>query len=167
MVIQNLAPPPIQKAFLNYKNEAVVSCPHCYHTHNAFATALAEDSNDVIQVDCPCGFQFGIELDSRRSYRKQVCVSGVCTSLDSGKSWEIAIVDMSISGFGMKVEQKTDLCVEQRIEIKFDLNHETRAEISKTAVVKRIDDQFIGAEFTDIDAHFEILADYIHATELQ
>ena len=40
-------------------------------------------------------------------------------------------------------------------------------EISKTAVVKRIDNQFIGVEFTDMDAHFEALADYIHTAELQ
>ena len=167
MVTRSSASRPIQKAFLNYKNEAVVSCPHCYRTHNAFATALDEHTNDIIQVDCPCGFEFGIELDSRRSYRKKVHVTGMCLNLDSGKSWEIAMVDMSISGVGMKVEQQTDLCVGQRIEIKFDINHEKHTHISKTAVVKRLDNQFIGAEFTDIDAHFEILADYIHATEFQ
>lgn len=163
MVAQIRAPVPIQKAFLNYKNEATADCPGCFTTHAVFFIALDENSHDKIRIDCPCGCRFDIELDARRAYRKKVCIPGICVDMDSGKPWKMTIVDLSISGVGIKTQQKTRLRGEQQIEIKFVLNNEKLKEISKTAIIKRIKSNFIGAEFSDIESHFEELSNYIQS----
>ena len=157
-------PVPVQKAFLNHKNEEVVICPDCGVNKVIKNPTHDEHPEHRIRINCTCGCAFDSEFDPRRSYRKRVSIPGVCIDTKSGKSWSIIIQDISLTGIGFKTKQTTHIGGEQQIEIKFILNHESFEEISKIAIAKRIKSNFIGAEFCDIKDHFQELDNYLQSS---
>jgi hypothetical protein len=157
-------PVPVQKAFLNHKSEEVVICPDCGVSKVIKNMTYYKHPEHQIRIICMCGCAFDIEFDPRRAYRKKVCIPGICIDTKSGKSWNIIIQDISLTGIGFKTKQSPPIGGEQQIEIQFILNHESLEEISKMAITKRIKSNFIGAEFCDIKDHFQELDDYLQSS---
>jgi predicted RNA-binding Zn-ribbon protein involved in translation (DUF1610 family) len=138
-----------QRIYLNNNDEASITCPNCgkskiknLSNYKIFHTP--------IKVKCSCGHIFKIIIESRRYYRKNTNIPGRFKGKEPGNAGSIVIENLSLSGIGFKTRFKNNIQVGEILEVSFTLDNEAKSEIIKTVRVKRVQDNFIGAEFCDL-----------------
>ena len=67
----------------------------------------------------------------------------------------MTVVDLSRTGLGFRTRIKHNIRAQDRIRVRFVLDNDKRSEVSQSAIVRRVSDYFVGAEFLD----FEVLND--------
>ncbi|MEE9149774.1 MAG: PilZ domain-containing protein [Candidatus Tectomicrobia bacterium] len=140
-----------QRAYVNKKSEATLTCPNCKRTH-LVSFAHYKDLQERVRAKCSCGCQFTVEnitLESRKFYRKQTKLPGSYSKADMSKSGIIRVINLSFSGLQFRTDKEHDLEVKDIIGIKFILEDGKKTELRRTAVVKNVRGQKIGAEFCD------------------
>ncbi|MGE3541041.1 MAG: PilZ domain-containing protein [Candidatus Tectimicrobiota bacterium] len=116
--------------------------------------------NKPLKVKCPCGHVFMISIEVRKFYRKNTRLTGeyVKISEDMAKGLEkgsMTVEDLSRTGIGFRTKTRHNMRENDIIRVRFTLDNDKQSEVSKSAVVKRVQDTFVGAEFLDFDAYNE------------
>jgi hypothetical protein len=67
----------------------------------------------------------------------------------------MVVEDLSRTGLGFRTKTNHNIRVQDVIAVKFILDDNKHSEINKSAVVKQVNNNFVGAEFLDFDGLHE------------
>ena len=113
-----------------------------------------------LTINCPCGTTYGVKLNFRKQYRKDVSIGGFYTtddedigSIDSGTVPTVPIncriSDISLGGLGFTVIGQVGFQVGDTLRIRFTLDKEPPEIIEKEVLVRMIRDNYIGCAFIE------------------
>jgi hypothetical protein len=148
------------RIFVNNDDEGTVTCPDCGRSKR-INFAPYKSSHDLLKVKCGCGNVFKVIVELRHYYRKRTRLAGYYTTSRADKSGSMTVEDLSFSGLGFRTRHKHTLQMGDVIDLRFVLDNNARSEIVKKAIVRRIRDQFVGAEFCDLKAYDKELGYYL------
>ena len=142
------------------KDVVTFTCPRC---SRAASVHIPEDfhPNDSMEIECgcECGYQFKKEVERRRHRRKDVRLPGWydysnAIQLDPGfvagtfvGKGKMTVVNLSVSGFKVKLKKKEDLKINDRLQVAFYLKDYKRTLIRETGAIKNIHQKYIGGAF--------------------
>lgn len=141
-----------KKAFINRKNQATFVCPSCGDAKVVDVTKFLAIKKPVrFKRKCRCGQITPFLLERRQFYRKQVDIEGTCRVRKSNDQIPVRIQDLSRSG--LKIDLVTDYPIEigDRLFAEFRLDNKQRTLIQREVVVRKIEGQSLGTEFTSRD----------------
>ncbi len=139
---------------------STLTCPRCQQTASINISEHLRDSQSTeIQWQCDCGHQFKHEAERRRHNRKRVRFAGsyrysnavqldpgIVTGKFVGKG-KMTVMDLSLSGLTVRLKKKEDLKINDRFEVEFYLKDRKRTLVRETAIIKNIDNKYIGGTF--------------------
>lgn len=146
------------RVFINDRGQGSFICPSCQ-------SGVIKDLSDVVRVKsavrirckCRCGHVYRVLVERRRYFRKQVNLSGLYIHRrgDRPKPLKglIAVRDISQSGIGFSVNRVPEFKVGDRLIIEFTLDDANRSQVREEGVVRRIQSDRIGVEFTSTDRY--------------
>ena len=132
-----------------WRNVVSVDIPEYFHQNNAME----------ITCQCECGYHFKRDVERRRHNRKTVKFAGWYNysneiQLDPGVvagkfvgKGKMTVVNLSVSGFKVKLKKKEDLKINDRIQVAFYLKDYKRTLIRETATIKNIHQKYVGGAF--------------------
>ena len=146
----------LKKVHISDAKTATFVCPGCDNTKTVDVSQYIEGcARTRVRSKCTCGCTWTSILERRKSFRIAVNFPGVCLHRGAKgpvDSRPVNIVDLSSTG--VRIEQgrrhgldSSDYRRDDLISVEFHLRDPTRTHIRKTAVVKNISSQCIGAEF--------------------
>ncbi len=152
----------IKKVYVNDKNRVTIVCPQCGNVKIADAEQYTvEEGNRNIDITCvKCEAHFTVFIDFRRYYRKIARLQGIIYNLDE-KFCKITIENISRSGVGFTIEDVFTVKLNEAIDVQFTLDDKDKTFIRKRAVVRYIRDNFIGAEFIELQKFGKELGFYL------
>jgi hypothetical protein len=149
----------IKKIYADEQEKGTLVCEQCGKTRTI---NLADFKNigKPLKVKCGCGHIFFVSIEVRKFYRKDTNLSGeyIRISNDVTKGLErgaMMVVDVSRTGIGFRTKTSHNIRVHDMLRVRFTLDDAQRSEVSKSAVVRRVDQLLVGAEFLDFDAYNE------------
>jgi PilZ domain len=149
----------IKKIYVNENEKGTLICDKCGKTR---VVNLSDFKNigKPLKVKCSCGHFFFVSIEVRKFYRKNTHLHGqyIKVSNDASKGLEkgtMIVEDLSRTGLGFRTRIQHNLHVKDMIRVQFALDDAQRSEVHKSAIVKRISHNFVGAEFVDFDAFNE------------
>ena len=149
----------IKKIYANESGKGTLVCEKCGKTRSI---DLLEFKNigKPLKVKCACEHVFFVRIEVRKFYRKRINLVGeyVKVSSDVSKGLErgaMTVEDLSRTGLGFHTKKSHSICVKDVIRVSFILDDNKRSEINKSAVVRQVTDDFVGAEFLDFDGFHE------------
>ena len=152
----------IKKVYVNEKNKVTIICPQCGNVKVEDAGQYRiEEGNRNINISCSkCESDFTVFIDFRRYYRKKVTLQGVVYNFDE-KFCKIIVENISRNGVGFTLEDVFTLDLDEQIDVQFTLDDMNKTFIRKRAVVRYIRDNFIGAEFIELQKFGKELGLYL------
>ncbi len=149
----------VKKVYANENEKGTIVCEQCGKI-KAINVSEFKSFGKPLKVKCGCGHIFFISIEVRKFYRKSTRLVGeyVKISEDMTKGLEkgsIIVEDLSRTGIGFRTKNKHSIRTNDIIRVRFMLDNGKQSEVSKSAVVKRVDEAFVGAEFLDFDAYNE------------
>jgi hypothetical protein len=146
----------LKKVHISDAKTATFVCPRCDNTKTVDASRYIERrSRTKVRSKCTCGCTWTSILERRKSFRVAVKFTGVCMHRGAkGPVDSIPVNIVDLSSTGLRIEQgdshgldPSDFRLDDLISMDFHLNDRTMTHVRKTAVVKNISPQCIGAEF--------------------
>ena len=136
------------------------TCPRCSRAVSVGMPAYSPGKQSMkVDCRCACGYQFTRDAERRRHSRKAVkCPGwysysneiqlepGVVAGTFVGRG-KMTVVDLSVSGFKVKLKKNEDLKINDRLQVEFYLKDYKRTLIRETAVIKNIQQKYIGGAF--------------------
>ena len=150
---------PVQNINIRKGKPVALSCPDCLVVKEVLLDKYI-DRKHFLMVNCPCGTTFGVNLNFRKHYRKNVSLGGYYSSIDSEIGWRdrgpgasipinCRIKNISMGGLGYIALNRVRVQVGDVLKIKFTLEKDPPEILEKTVVVRTIRDNYIGCEFTE------------------
>lgn len=143
------------------KNRAFMNCPQCGTSKIANTSSRGRvDQGAGIAVRCDnCHYRYNAVIDSRMSPRRKTDLTGVCTidNPDHDKASQlhatslITIENISRTGIGFKMRNFIKVKCGDILGVRFIFGDKIKSIIDNKAIVRRIDKNFIGAEFYQED----------------
>lgn len=152
--------PQLQKVYIDEKNEGTITCPNCQKSKRANFTRH-KHLREVIKVKCGCGCAFGLIIDQRKYYRKKTKISGSYAIPGTNEAGGIIVEDLSFTGVGFQSRHTHKLQPGDLIEVRFILDNHLKTEMCRNAIVRRVKDKYVGAEFCDDKAYDKELGFYL------
>ena len=142
------------------KDVMTFTCPRCGQAASVNIQEYFHQKYSMeIECRCECGHLFKKTVERRRHNRKAVkfagwynysneiqLEAGVVAGKFVGKG-KMTVVDLSVSGFKVKLKKKVDLKVNDRLQVEFHLKDYKRTLIRETAAIKNIDKKYVGGAF--------------------
>ncbi len=137
------------KVYLDEARSGFVVCQRCGKSKRIELNKGDNRRSGVVK--CPCGNTFGVILENRKYYRKQVSSYGKCfATRDTALGASVKLVDISQSGIRfIKIDGKP-LQLNEKIRLSFSLGDDA---IFCAAFVSNLSNAVIGAKFTNLDEH--------------
>jgi hypothetical protein len=147
----------VKKIYADEQDRGTLLCEQCA-TIKVITITNFKNIGRALKVKCGCGHVFLISIEVRKFYRKQARLAGEYMKIDAETAKELekgrmTVEDLSRTGLGFRTMSKHNLHVHDSIHVRFYLDDAQHSEVSKSAVVKRVDDYTVGAEFLDFDAY--------------
>jgi hypothetical protein len=149
----------IKKIYVNDNEKGTLICDKCGKTR---VVNLSDFKNigKPLKVKCSCGHFFFVSIEVRKFYRKSTHLNGeyIKVSHDAPKGLErgaMIVEDLSRTSLGFRTKTQHNIRVRDMLRVRFTLDDAQRSEVHKSAIVKRISHNFVGAEFVDFDAFNE------------
>jgi hypothetical protein len=141
------------KVYMDSENEGEIICPNC-ENKKIISVANNRIATKPIKVKCRCGYSFSIVLEHRRYQRRNATIPGKLFHADSKKEVDdILIKSISVTGIGFETKSIRGIKVGDTFEIAFLLKESFDSAVRESIVVKRVQGNFIGAEFSDQDKY--------------
>ena len=146
----------LKKVHISDAKTATFVCPRCDNTKTVDVSRYKEGcARTRVRSKCTCGCTWTSILERRKSFRIAVNFPGVCMHRGAkGPVDSIPVNIVDLSSTGLRIEQgnslgidASDYRLDDLISVEFHLSDPTRTHIRKTAFVKNISPQCIGAEF--------------------
>ncbi len=149
----------IEKKFVTSELTVSLTCPKCGKTRQADVSHLMAHQTKVqLKCKCTCGNEFSVQLERRRSIRKELALPGKINY--HGKSYKIRINNLSRHGLNFELLEKLTLKPGERIAIQFEADDPLHSPIQREVRVKNlISPENIGCEFLSFD-HYGSLGKY-------
>ena len=145
-----------QKVYVTPAYTGVFECPQCKNSRSVDVSKFKKIEKEVkIKVNCPCGHSYPVILERRRHYRKTVNLAGSYLFLVRGsptKKKMLTVKDVSQSGLKIRVSEKPEFEIGDRILVEFHLDDNKRSLIKKETIVRAIKELHIGLEFSSMDS---------------
>lgn len=139
------------KVFLNHNGKATVKCLFCAKCH--YTQVPKQFHNKPVRTKCECGKSFPVLFDSRKHYRKEVRFPGEYWDR-LGQQDLMTVTTLSLTGAGFEAGQRRpSIDSGEIIEVNFLLENHKKIWIKSRAVVKRVNGNQVGIEFTGMDEH--------------
>jgi|SRR5215813_9149983 len=149
----------IKKIYVNDNEKGTIICAKCGKTR---VINLSDFKNiaKLLKVKCSCGHFFFASIEVRKFYRKSTHLSGeyIKISNDATKGLEtgtITVEDLSRTGLRFRTKMPHNIRVADMLRVRFILDDVQYSEVNKSAMVKWVMNDFVGAEFVDFDAFSE------------
>lgn len=154
-----------EKVFITDDNRATFVCPNCEKTKTVDISQYKSLNRAIrIKLKCSCGHSHTVFLERRKHYRKETNFPGKYTQIISGEgksSGMMTVKDLSRSGLKIKLNVRSNLKVGDRLMVFFHLDDRNNSLIRKEAVIRNINDSFIGVQFCQADEYDKILGFYL------
>ncbi len=146
----------VKPLFPNADGHVMIVCAHCGTTRSVPATQFRAFLKPR-QVQCRCGVTFFVRLEIRKFYRKHARLDGTYSKYDTShpagvEKGKIFIEDLSRTGIGFRTARGHNLRVNAVLLVHVVLDDRQKTNLRKSAVVRHVDAQCIGAEFLDFDS---------------
>jgi len=151
----------IEKIFVNAEGQATVICGNC-NTPKIFDVLHLLNRSHYLKVKCYCGNTFMVKLDFRQSYRRETQLPGSFIMLPPSMERGVGEVrDLSLTGLGFQTLIVHKLKVGQRGYVEFDLDNKKQTHIRKEFIIRKIDGNQLGLQFTESKAFEKELGFYM------
>jgi hypothetical protein len=151
-----------EKVYVNEAFDGIVICPQCEKRKRANFSAYRGHGSRTLKVKCTCETQFQISIDFRRAYRKKTDFPGMYTRLSYKKDkGDMHILNLSANGIGFRTTNLSVLSIGDKIRMQFTLDDQKQSEIEIEGVVRNVDGNYVGCEFTDPSQHQRTLGFYL------
>ena len=139
------------RVFVSPSGYATIRCPHCDHVKRLkVANHLL---NKPIRIRCICEKSFVQLLDSRSYFRKNVELPAEITNF-KGERRAITVTSLSLDGVGFKMGiSKPNMLIDDLMYIKFRLDNKHLNWIDAHIIIRRINGNNIGANFSKLCIH--------------
>jgi glyoxylase-like metal-dependent hydrolase (beta-lactamase superfamily II) len=150
---------PIQSVNVGKDNKITLSCPECLLVRE-MSVDRHMGRKHFLTVNCPCGTVYGINLNFRKHYRKEVSIGGYYTSDAGAAGWtddgnlptvpiNCRIKNISMGGLGFIALSKIRVQVGDELKVKFTLDKTPPEIVEKDVIVRTIKDNYIGCQFIE------------------
>ncbi|MBW2466056.1 MAG: MBL fold metallo-hydrolase [Deltaproteobacteria bacterium] len=150
---------PVMDLNVREDNKVTLSCPSCLLVREMPVDNLM-DSKHFMTVNCPCGTTYGVNLNFRKHYRKEVSIGGYYSTGDDGFPMSDAgsiptvpincrITNISLGGLGLTIIGEKRFEVGDTFRVKFTLDKEPPEIIEKDVAVKSVRGSYVGCEFIE------------------
>lgn len=152
----------MQSVFVNKENKAIFTCPKCAKSKTADVSTLVMEKKKLsVRVKCPCGNIYSVALERRKYYRKKTRLPGVFILEQNHKEYFMAVTNLSRFGLQFYSSESDKLKVGDRIGVEFRLDDKTRSLIRKKVIIRRIEGNVVGSEFSSPDEFDKVLGFYL------
>lgn len=139
------------RVFLSDSWKTTVRCPSCGKCHHT--RVPKHFHNKPVRGRCNCGESFPVLFDSRKYYRKQVRLPGEYWNKQGEKDL-MTVTTLSFSGAGFESGQRNpSISSGETIQLNFLLKNNDKLWIRSSALVRRVNGNQIGVDFTGMDEH--------------
>jgi len=141
-------PKPI-RVYLNSNQEGVVICPHCSFGKTInMSNYQGYFGGKSLKVRCKrCKTSFHVEFDYRQHPRIKVNISGKLPLNDLNIGQDIIVTSLSVSGVGFVIIDMPKINIDNILDIQFHLGDNNSSFIQEKITVRRINGDFVGAEY--------------------
>lgn len=138
------------KAHVRDNKMATVVCPACGVAKNVSVEKLLH-ARHTVKIRCRCQHVFSVLFDFRTHYRKQTSLPGtyVTTKPPGAGGGIIHINNISRGGLGFTVSGIHQFETGQELLIEFQLNDRKKTQLKKQAIVKSVQQNTVGCQFSD------------------
>lgn len=150
-----------QKVFVKEDGTTLIKCPHCTHARTVSVEKF-KNKKKVIKVKCSCKKSYFVSLELRRMYRKSTNLKGsyLNTSLDNEVGMMI-VRDVSMGGIGFEVVGKNRIEKDHELNVTFTLDDSHSSIIKRQVVVRIVNGNYVGCEFTHAFEYNKALGFYL------
>lgn len=156
-----------QKVYRNEDKSIMIKCPFCMNERNISAEKIP--SKYRFKVKCKCGSVFGIQVELRSKYRKEVNLTGIFMRPDQSDKWgktlnesletkikkvNCRISDISMGGIGIRILDKLEAGEVKKgdsLLVKFTLDNSASTKMEKKVTVRVVKGDYIGCEFFEAE----------------
>ena len=144
-----------QRVLVAENNSVTVVCPKCNATKTAGVSQFKSlDRRVTLKVTCTCENVYSVFLERRRSYRKELHLSGNFVFKPSGgrlQQGKVSVMNISQGGLQLEFNVMPKIKVGEIFEVEFTLDDKQQTLIKKEVAVKRVADKIVGVKFCSID----------------
>ena len=144
-----------QRVFVTENDSAIFVCPKCNATKTADISQFKPlDRRVTLKVTCTCENVYSVFLERRRSYRKEIHLSGNFSIKPSGgklQQGKVFIMNISQEGLQLVFNVMPEIHVGAILDVEFTLDDKQQTLIRKKVAVKRVVDKIVGVKFCSID----------------
>lgn len=154
---------PLMRVNPNANGRAALTCPICEQLIRVDMSALSE-LHCPVTVDCNCGHRFPILVDATKLLRKPTRLMGRYAKfqkLGSAEAGFIDVEELSIAGITFQTRTPHTIRIGDILSIRFAVDETAKAEVSKSIIVRQVEDNIIAGEFCDKDLNDPALASYL------
>lgn len=154
---------PLLRVNPNARGRARLTCPICQQLIRVNVSALSE-LHCPVTVDCNCGHRFSVLVDATKLLRKPTRLMGRYAKfqkLGSAEAGFIDVEELSIAGITFRTRTPHNIRIGDILSIRFAVDEAAKAEISKSMIVRQVQDDTVGGEFCDKDIKDPTLASYL------
>ena len=146
----------IKKIFANAEGKGTLVCVQC-GTSRMMNLSHYANVGKPLKVKCGCGHVFFVRVEGRKFYRKDTNLTGeyirvgnsAPPTLEKGR---MRVEDLSRTGLGFRTYDMHNIHVQDLLRVRFVLDDPQGSNVNKSAVVRRVEGFYVGAEFLDFDA---------------
>lgn len=150
-----------EKIFANQDGTTTIICPQCGKLKQADISKFIDIRSVVrIRCRCICGYSYIAELERRRFVRKKSNFSGSFSRTDNGRKGIMTVCDISRSGLKLKVSTNEMFKIGDELSVEFRLDDNLRSLVRKNVIIRKIDKNYLGVEFSSMD-HYDQLGAYL------
>lgn len=131
-----------------------IVCPNCGYSKLIPISELPTN-HFLVRIRCKCKHSFKIQVNTRKSSRKETELEGVLKLSGTRKvTLMVAVVNLSFGGLGIEVHKNHGLTVGDKGTIKFVLDDRKKTAIERQVSIRSISENQIRCEFIE-DSAFE------------
>ncbi|MBI9074699.1 MAG: PilZ domain-containing protein [Desulfatibacillum sp.] len=141
--------------YVNSDETAVFVCPHCGASKTTSVSKF-KNQRGAIKVRCACKEVYRTQLEFRKTWRKSTELNGLYTKAsDETMGGRMVVKNISQGGVGFVTKSKNRLEIGDLINLKFNLDDTEKSQIRKRAVVRVVEENYTGCQFTDISGTYD------------
>jgi len=151
----------ITKVYVNQDGVAVIKCPACEKVKTTKVVNF-KGSKHVLNVKCTCNNVFLVNLEFRKSWRKEIKLPGDFVLLpEKIHRGRMMVVNISKTGIGLQIIGAHRLKAGEELLVSFILDDGHGSAIDKKVVIRMVKETYIGCEFLEATPHDRALGFYL------
>ncbi|MCF6290689.1 MAG: PilZ domain-containing protein [Desulfobacterales bacterium] len=163
-----------QKVFVKPDNSVDIQCPRCFRSKTVRIGQLIPNKH-LLKIRCVCNTVFTVALEFRKQYRKETRLNGCYRNLtepdeirekaaaqpevlvhygggnERRTPANCTIANLSRGGVGIIVKVPHNIRAGHELYVEFALDNSVGSIIEKNVLVRVVNHDYVGCQFTDPD----------------